>query len=68
MGILGWFDALNLGIELKIKVGRKDALIIVDVQKDFCPGGALPVPEGDKIIPNLNKYVEIFRKNGGKIY
>ncbi|MCD6155236.1 MAG: nicotinamidase [Candidatus Verstraetearchaeota archaeon] len=68
MGILGWFDALNLGIELKIKVGRKDALIIVDVQKDFCPGGTLPVPEGDKIIPNLNKYVEIFRKNGGKIY
>ncbi|MCS7385050.1 MAG: isochorismatase family protein, partial [archaeon GB-1867-097] len=53
---------------MKIKVGRKDALIIVDVQKDFCPGGALPVPEGDKIIPNLNKYVEIFRKNGGKIY
>ena len=68
MGILGWFDALNLGIELKIKVGRKHALIIVDVQKDFCPGGTLPVPEGDKIIPNLNKYVEIFRKNGGKIY
>ena len=30
------------------------ALIIVDVQNDFCPGGALPVPDGDKIIPVIN--------------
>ena len=30
------------------------ALIIVDVQRDFLPGGALPVPEGDAIIPRLN--------------
>ena len=27
------------------------ALIIVDVQNDFCPGGALAVPEGDQIVP-----------------
>ena len=32
----------------------------MDVQNDFCPGGALAVPEGDKIIPNLNKYIKIF--------
>lgn len=31
------------------------ALIIVDVQRDFLPGGALPVPEGDAIIPVLNR-------------
>jgi nicotinamidase/pyrazinamidase len=31
------------------------ALIIVDVQNDFCHGGALAVPEGDKIIPVINK-------------
>lgn len=36
------------------------ALIIVDVQNDFCPNGALPVPEGDKIIPNLNIYIRRF--------
>ncbi len=30
------------------------ALIIVDMQNDFCPGGALPVPDGDKIIPVIN--------------
>lgn len=38
----------------------KKALLIVDVQNDFCPRGSLPVPNGDKIIPNLNKYIEIF--------
>lgn len=31
------------------------ALIIVDVQNDFCPGGSLGVPEGISIIPNINK-------------
>lgn len=31
------------------------ALIIVDVQRDFLPGGALPVPEGDAVIPVLNR-------------
>lgn len=37
----------------------KKALLVVDVQNDFCPGGALGVPEGDKIIPNINKYLKI---------
>ncbi|MDQ6898713.1 MAG: nicotinamidase [Candidatus Dormibacteraeota bacterium] len=31
-----------------------DALLIVDPQVDFCPGGALPVPQGDRIFPALN--------------
>jgi nicotinamidase/pyrazinamidase len=34
---------------------RTDALIVVDVQRDFCPGGALAVPEGDQIIPAINR-------------
>ena len=41
----------------------KKALLIVDVQNDFCPGGALGVKDGDKIIPNINKYIKIFSKN-----
>lgn len=41
----------------------KKALLIVDVQRDFCPGGALAVPQGNKIIPCLNKYIKIFSKN-----
>lgn len=34
-----------------------DALIIVDVQNDFCPGGTLAVPFGDQVIPVLNRYL-----------
>jgi nicotinamidase/pyrazinamidase len=40
----------------------KKALLIVDIQNDFCPGGALGIPEGDKIIPNINKYLKVFAK------
>jgi len=38
----------------------KKALLVVDVQNDFCPGGALPVPGGDKVVPVLNKYIKLF--------
>ena len=40
---------------------RKDALVVVDVQNDFCPGGALPVREGDKVVPVLNRRIEDFK-------
>lgn len=40
----------------------------MDVQNDFCPNGALPVPNGDEIIPVLNKYIEKFVKVGASIY
>lgn len=40
----------------------KKALLIVDVQNDFSPKGALAVPKGDKIIPAINKYIKIFAK------
>lgn len=36
------------------------ALLIVDVQNDFCPGGALEVPDGDQIIPIINKLSQQF--------
>lgn len=36
-----------------------DALILVDVQRDFCRGGALPVPEGDQVVPVLNQWLEV---------
>jgi nicotinamidase/pyrazinamidase len=37
-----------------------DALILVDLQNDFCPGGALPVEEGDKTIPVANRLIDSF--------
>jgi len=43
-----------------MKLTKKDALIIVDVQNDFLPGGALAVPEGDKIIPLINAIQDKF--------
>jgi nicotinamidase/pyrazinamidase len=36
------------------------ALIVIDVQNDFCPGGALAVPEGDTIVPGINMLMAEF--------
>ncbi|MFB0515003.1 MAG: bifunctional nicotinamidase/pyrazinamidase [Candidatus Neomarinimicrobiota bacterium] len=44
------------------------ALIIVDLQNDFCPGGSLPVPDGDSIVPILNKLIETFSQAQRPIY
>lgn len=41
-----------------------DALLIVDVQNDFCPGGALAVPNGDAVVPVLNNWISAARKAG----
>lgn len=41
---------------MAVELARGDALLIVDVQKDFCPGGALAVPEGDAVVPVLNRW------------
>ncbi|MBV9685859.1 MAG: bifunctional nicotinamidase/pyrazinamidase [Alphaproteobacteria bacterium] len=38
----------------------RDILIIVDVQNDFCPGGALAVPKGDQIVPAVNRLAAKF--------
>lgn len=53
---------------LKFKLNSRDALIVVDVQRDFCPGGALPVAEGDQIVPVLNKYIEKFASIEAPVY
>ena len=39
-------------------------MLVVDVQNDFCPGGALGVPEGDRIIPRVNRTIELFVRRG----
>jgi nicotinamidase/pyrazinamidase len=38
-----------------MKQSDREGLLIVDVQNDFCPGGALAVPGGDEIVPVVNK-------------
>src|SRR5581483_7602085 len=44
------------------------ALIVVDVQNDFCPGGALAVAGGDAVVPVLNGYAERFAAAGRPIF
>ncbi len=37
-----------------------DGLIVIDVQNDFCPGGALAVAEGDRVVPLVNRIAPLF--------
>jgi len=53
---------------MNICITHNSALIVVDVQNDFCPGGALPVAEGDKIVPVLNRYIRKFVEVGCPVY
>ena len=45
----------------RAKFGDDGVLIVVDVQNDFCPGGALAVPRGDEVIPAVNGLAARFR-------
>ena len=44
----------------KISVSAGDALIVVDMQNDFLPGGSLAVPHSDEVVPALNRYLSAF--------
>lgn len=49
---------MGLNAETRLKSG--DALVLVDVQCDFLPGGSLAVPEGDGVVPLLNAWIDRF--------
>ena len=57
-GISGPEDALQPG----------DALIVVDVQRDFCPGGSLPIENGDAVVPVLNRWIDRARRLGVPVF
>jgi nicotinamidase/pyrazinamidase len=44
----------------KIHPGERDVLLVVDIQNDFCPGGALAVPRGDEVVPVINRLARAF--------
>ncbi len=46
----------------------RDALLLVDIQNDFTPGGALAVPEGDRIVPIANWYARLFERRGLPVF
>ncbi|MDR4471449.1 MAG: isochorismatase family protein [Nitrospira sp.] len=45
-----------------------DALLVVDVQNDFLPGGPLAVPEGQEIIPALQRYLDVFAEASAPVF
>jgi len=44
----------------RITLGETDVLLVIDVQNDFCPGGALAVPDGDAVVPLINRLAQVF--------
>ncbi len=44
----------------RMTIGPQDLLLVVDVQNDFCPGGALAVPRGNEIVPAINRLARQF--------
>lgn len=43
-----------------LSIGDRDVLLVVDIQNDFCPGGALSVPRGDEVVPVINRLAQKF--------
>ena len=50
------------------KFDRHTALLIVDVQNDFLPGGALAVPRGDEVVPLLNRAIDAAGRGGAPVF
>ena len=43
-------------------------MVVVDIQNDFCPGGALGVSDGGAVIPVLNKHIDAFHRRGDAVF
>jgi nicotinamidase/pyrazinamidase len=46
---------------VKLRTNSQDVLIVIDVQNDFCPGGALAVADGDAVIPVVHRIAHLFQ-------
>jgi nicotinamidase/pyrazinamidase len=51
-----------------MSIEQDSALLVVDVQNCFLPGGSLGVTEGDTVIPRLNRYIRAFRQAGRPVF
>ena len=47
---------------------HRAGLLVVDVQNDFCPGGALPVPNADRVVSVMNRYIDEAVERGVTVY
>ena len=57
-GLRGWTAAIGAGMLMGF--AGTDFLLVVDVQNDFCTGGALAVPGGEDVVPVINRLVALF--------
>lgn len=54
---------------MRVQDFRKgDAVLIVDVQNDFCPGGSLAIDRGDEVVPVLNRYIKAAQVAGVPVF
>jgi nicotinamidase/pyrazinamidase len=53
---------------MTVDLDRRDAVLIVDVQADFLPGGNLGVQRGDEVVPVLNRYLALARRKGAPVF
>lgn len=54
--------------EMRKQLARNDSLLLIDVQRDFCAGGALAVEDADSIVPVLNECIGIAVEKGMPVY
>jgi len=59
---------MNKANQNNLQLHTGDALLIVDVQNDFLPGGNLAVPHGDEVVTVLNRHLEIFAMQNLPVY
>lgn len=52
----------------EIRLQNGDALLVVDIQNDFLPGGNLAVPGGEQVVPIINGYIAKFQECGLPVY
>lgn len=57
-----------MGVSPAERLGPGSALLLVEVQVDFFPGGALPVADADRILPVLNRWLAVARERGVPVY
>jgi putative nicotinate phosphoribosyltransferase len=63
----GQLLALRQRLSSPVTISPRDALLVVDVQRDFLPGGALGVPEGDRVLAPIGRLLDTARAAGATI-
>ena len=58
MSVLSLHSNINIATDIKQIMTMKKALLIVDLQNDFCPGGSLAIKEGNEIVPIINELMD----------